>query len=290
MIEGIEAQKRSDLDGQVAIVTGGGRGLGRAFAQALAAAGASVAVLARTEEQIAGTVAHIRESGVRAIALPTDVTDSLAVERAVQTTEQQLGPVDLLVNNAARWLLGNELWKIDPDEWWREITVNLYGPFLCARAVLPNMVARHRGRIINVSSGAALEAQPYVSAYGISKTALTRFTEGLAIETRSHGISVFAIDPGLVRTPMNTYWLELEFDTQTLSPELRPTLQGFQQLFKAGYDDPPEPAVELVLSLASGEADSLSGCHISIHDSLSDMAARADEIQRNEVYRLRLST
>ncbi len=288
MNTGIEAQKRSDLDGQVAIVTGGGRGLGRAFAQALAAAGASVAVLARTEEQIAETVGRITEDGGQAIALPVDVTDHQAVERAVQTTEQQLGPVDLLVNNAGRWLLGNELWKIDPEEWWREITVNLYGPFLCARAVLPHMVARHRGRIINVSSAAALGATPYISAYGISKTALTRFTENLAIETRSHGISVFAIDPGTVRTPMNAYWLE--FDTQTLPPELRPTLQGFQQLFRAGYDDPLEPAVELVLSLASGGADSLSGCHISIHDTVTDMASRADDIERNQVYRLRLNT
>ena len=87
---------------------------------------------------------------------------------------------------------------------------------------------------------------------------------------------------------MNTCWLE--FDTQTLPPELRPTLQGFQQLFKAGREDPPEPAVELVLSLAAGGADGLSGCHISIRDSVSDMAARADEIQRDEGYRLRLNT
>jgi len=288
MMTGIEAQKHNDLDGQVAIVTGGGRGLGRAFAQALAAAGTSVAVLARTEEQIAETVVRIKESGGQAIALPVDVTNHQAVECAVQTAEQQLGPIDLLVNNAGRWLLGNELWKIDPEEWWREITVNLYGPFLCARAVLPHMVARHRGRIINVSSAAALGATPYISAYGISKTALTRFTENLAIETRSHGVSVFAVDPGTVRTPMNNYWLA--FDAQTLSPEIRQTLQGFQQLFKAGYDDPLEPAVELVLSLASGQADSLSGCHISMNDAVADMASRADEIQRDQVYKLRLRT
>ena len=148
--------EKDDLRGQVAIVTGGGRGLGRTFAHALAAAGAAVAVVARSSDELAEVVASIRELGRRATAITGDVTDRQAVEHVVHETERQLGPVDLLVNNAAILRTPGPLWEVDPDEWWRTMEVNVRGPFLCARAVLPGMIERGRGRIINVASGAGL--------------------------------------------------------------------------------------------------------------------------------------
>lgn len=271
-----------DVTGQVAIITGGGRGLGRAYAQALAGSGAAVAVVARSEDQLRETVQLIEGAGGHAIALPADVTDQHAIERVVAQVERQLGPVDLLVNNAGIIWPSDLVWEVNPDQWWRCMDVNLRGSFLCARAVLPGMIARHRGRIINVSSGAGLGPIPYGSAYVVSKTAVIRLTENLAAETREHGVSAFAIHPGTVRTPMT--------EAVLADPRTQDRLPWFLEFFEEGRDAPPEHAVNLILLLASGRADALSGCFISIHHDVAEMVQRADEIQRDELYTLRLST
>ena len=148
-----------DLTGSVALVTGGSRGLGRAFALALAAAGAKVAVTARTAAQLAETVQLIERAGGSAIAIPSDVSAPDQVAHLV-TTAEQLGPVNILVNNAGvAGPIGAD-WEVDPEGWWHTFEINMRGPFLCARAVLPGMVTRQRGRIVNISSGAAYNRLP----------------------------------------------------------------------------------------------------------------------------------
>jgi NAD(P)-dependent dehydrogenase (short-subunit alcohol dehydrogenase family) len=199
-----------DLTGQVAIVTGGGRGIGRAIAIGLASASASVGVVARSEDQITESAGQIAEVGGRAIAVPADVSDPEAVEQMVQEVERVLGPVDLLVNNAGLAGPIGPTWEADPDEWWRCMEVNLRGPMLCSRAVLPGMISRGVGRIVNVASGAGTFAIPYLGAYVTSKTALIRLTEILAAEAAEHGVKVFAIEPGTVRTDMAEYALGSE--------------------------------------------------------------------------------
>jgi NAD(P)-dependent dehydrogenase (short-subunit alcohol dehydrogenase family) len=190
-----------DLTGQVAIVTGAGRGLGHAIAIALAAAGATVAVLDRATGD---TATAIEAAGGQAVPKTVDVTDQSAVEQAIHEVEQQIGAVDLLMNNAG---IGAEslgrVWELDPDWWWRTINVNLRGPFLCARAVLPGMIHRRRGVIINMSSGVAWGDIAGVTAYCASKAGVARFTSCLALETKEFGIATFAINPGLVMTPLN---------------------------------------------------------------------------------------
>ena len=272
--------EQTNLSRQVAIVTGGGRGIGRAVALALAKAGATVAVVARSGEQLAETVALIEEAGGRAIALPADVTDQQAVEEMVRQAVQQLGPVDLLVNNAGAGDPGGPLWEADPDQWWHVVEVNLRGPFLCSRAVLPGMIARRQGRIINTASIAGLRAMTYMSAYVVSKTALIRFTENLAAETVEHGISIFAIHPGTVRTAMWEAVLE--------SPEMDKWKPKLRRIFERGRDIAPGRAANLVVYLASGKADALSGCFISVRDDVAEMVQRADEIRKEELYALRL--
>lgn len=270
----------------VVLITGGGRGLGRAFALALAQTGAQVAVTARSESELAQTAALIGQAGGRALALPADVTDQHAVARVVAAVESQLGPIEALINNAGRFQALGPVVQVDPDDWWREVEINLRGPFLCAHAVLPGMMARGRGRIINIASGAGLEGIETISAYGASKTALIRLTETLAIETQPYGVAVLAVGPGTVRTPMSDY--------AATSPQVwerAPMVQQwFQQLFEQGLDTPMEQAVELVVALALGGADALSGSFLDVDDDLEGLIAQAEAIRSEERLKLRLRT
>jgi NAD(P)-dependent dehydrogenase (short-subunit alcohol dehydrogenase family) len=275
--------ERFDLTGQVAIVTGGGRGIGRAMALALARAGAAVAVVARTADQLAETVALVEEVGGRAIACPADVTDRAAIEGVVAKVERQLGPVDLLVSNAGIPAPIGPLWENDPDAWWRCVEVNLRGPFLCSRAVLPGMVARRRGRIVTTASGSGLGPSPYASAYAVAKCAAIRFSENLALEVAEYGICAFSIHPGVVRTAMTVPFAG--------SPEDEKWFGGFfRKTMAAGRDEPPEQAANLVVFLASGQADALSGCYISVRDDVADMVRRAEQIRQDALQTLRLRT
>jgi len=232
-----------DLKGQVAVVTGGGRGLGRAFAQALAVAGASVAVLARSADELAQTVALIEGAGGLARAFRADITDSKAVHRTMAEIGRMLGPVDVLVNNGGTPGLLGPFWETDVDEWWHAIDVNLRGQLLCTRAVLPEMISRRRGRIINLASGAGTIAIPYLSGYVTSKAALIRFTECLAAEIKQYGIATFAIEPGTVRTAMADFVLN--------SREGQKWMPWFRRIFEEGRDVTPERSAQFLLSLAS---------------------------------------
>jgi len=269
-----------DLDGKVAIITGGGRGIGRTIALGLAKAGCSVAVVARSEDQLAETVSQITQLGSRAISVTADVSDPAAVERMVLEVESSLGPVDLLVNNAGLAGPIGPTWETDTEDWWRCLEVNLRGPMLCSRAVLPGMIARGGGRIVNVASGAGTFAIPYLGAYVTSKTALIRFTEILALEAGEHGVRVFAIEPGTVRTTMAEHALESE--------EGQRWLLWLGEAFKRGEDVPPDHAANLVVLLASGRADALSGRFFTINDDVVGLAERARGEGLGDLQKLRL--
>ena len=274
-----------DLTGQVALVTGGGRGLGRAFALALAAAGAKVAVTARTAPQLAETVQLIEGAGGCALAIPGDVSVPDAVTHMVSTTERQLGSVDLLVNNAGFHVpasLGYN-WEVDPEAWWHTFEINLRGPFLCARAVLPGMIQRQRGRIVNISSHAAFRARSQLDALCASKAALTHWTRCLAMSTQAHGIAVFAFAPGLVRT----FGSEYLFTAPEVPQELADIYRG---RFSREEDTPIDRAVQMLLFLASGRVDALSGRFILVEDKEEALVQRAQEIQRDDLHILTLRT
>ena len=204
-----------------------------------------------------------------------------AVTRVVRTAESRLGPIDLLVNNAA--ILGplGYDWEIAPEDWWRAFEINVLGSFRCAREVLAGMVTRKRGRIVNVSSGAGFNRLPQMSAYCATKAALTQWTKVLAEDTRAHGIAVFAFTPGLVRTEMVSH--------VTGSPEV-PKLLGdrFRDVLSQGGDTPIERSAQMLLFLASGKADALSGRFIRAQDSEEDLVSRADVIQANDLHTVTL--
>jgi NAD(P)-dependent dehydrogenase (short-subunit alcohol dehydrogenase family) len=215
-------------------------------------------------------------AGGNTIAVTADVSDPAAVRSMVREVEDRLGPVDLLVNNAGTAGPFGPLWESDPEAWWRCLEVNLRGPYLCCRQVLPGMIARKRGRIINVASGAGIYVIPDMSAYVASKTALVRLSEQLAREAGPHGVKVFPIRPGVVRTAM--------------AEEGRQAIPMIQKMFDEGQDVTPQVVAEIVLFLASGKADALSGRLFSVNEDLEEIVRRAEEVKRGDLYLLRSRT
>jgi NAD(P)-dependent dehydrogenase (short-subunit alcohol dehydrogenase family) len=263
----------------IAVVTGGGRGLGRAFALALAKDHA-VAVVARSAKELDETVALVQAAGGRAQAFVADVTDRAAIDRAFSAIEQELGPIDLLVNNAGVVTPLGPFAESPVGEWWRTMEINVLGPAVCAHRVLPGMRARRRGRIINVASGGGAVMWPYFSAYITSKTALIRFSECLAAEVASEGIAVFAMGPGTVRTAMSEYSLN--------SPEGKKWLPWFKDIFDQGRDLPAERPAALLRALASGRFDALSGRFVQPSDDLDRLLGSSAEIGAKALYTLQV--
>ena len=187
------------LKDKCALITGGGRGIGQGIALAFARQGCDVAVAARTESEVQTTAEAVRQVGRRALAISCDVANPNSVHSMVQLTLASLGAIDILVNNAgyARFQPFHEL---SAEEWKRTLDVNLTGPFLCTQAVLPCMMARRSGRIINISSVAGLKPLANQSAYCASKYGLNGLTKVLAMELREYGIGVHAVCPGGVDT------------------------------------------------------------------------------------------
>ena len=271
-----------NLTGQVALVTGGGRGIGRVMARWLARAGAAVGIMARSAEQLEETAELVQQEGGRVLTVPGDVTDLYAVRNTVADIETAFGPITLLVNNAGVIGPSGRTWDIDPDEWWRCMEINVRGPLICMHAVLPGMVARRHGRVINVSSGAGSGPSLYGSAYGVSKTALTRLSETVALEVAEFGVQVFPIHPGTVRTAMTEHLMR--------DPQRDLRTPWLPQFFAEKQDVPPERAAELVLRLASGQADALSGLFLGIDDDLDALTRQAETIRQKHYYTLRVQT
>ena len=264
-----------ELSGSVAVVTGGGRGVGRAIARSLADAGAAVAVVARNEKELEETAESIRQGGGETTPLLADVTDPASVDRLARETERRLGTVDILVNNAGACRAIGPVWEAGVDDWRQDVESSLFGAFLCTRAFLAKMVERRCGRIINVSSYAAIRATPNMAAYGCAKAALLHFTNSVAAETADHGICVFALTPGRVWTAMTKHMVESSAGQRWLDTDMRDSL-------------PPERAGELAVLLASGRADALTGRFVHVLDDVHDLIRRVDEIRQDDLYVLRL--
>lgn len=256
------------LDRQVAIVTGAGRGFGRTIALHLARAGAAVTLTSRTRSQLEETAALIEADGGRALALAGDVTQRADVEQIVKETEQQLGPVDILINNAGVPDPFGPIGSVDPDHWWRTQEVHVRAPLYYISAVLPGMRRRRRGCIINISAKAAYVLAPNLSAYCLAKTAQNRMVEFIAAESGGEGIRAFAMDPGFVVT-------QLAEDTMN-SPDARRWLPEMVKHLRARKEDQEaqgdlDRCGERCVVLASGKYDALSGCFMEPHDDLDAM-------------------
>ena len=189
------------LDGKVAVITGGGHGIGRVIGLRFAAAGASVVVSGTSQAALEQTARDIQEHGGRAIAVPADVADEAAVERLIARTLDECGRIDILVNNAGIAGPTAPVTQVTREDWDRTMAVNLTGAFLCAKHALPHMINQQSGRIINITSIAGLQAYALRSPYCASKWAMIGFTQTLAEEAGRYNITVNAIAPGPVRGP-----------------------------------------------------------------------------------------
>jgi 3-oxoacyl-[acyl-carrier protein] reductase len=238
-----------------ALVTGGGRGIGAGIARELAANGWAVTVTGRTADQVEAVAAEVGGKAVVGdVSARADVVRMLA----------EAGPIDLLVANAgvAQW---EESWETDPDEWWHVLEVNVRGVYLTTRLALTGMIERGGGRIVITGSGASYLPGSTSGAYSASKAAAGRYGEVLAKQVEPHGVKVFVISPGLVRTDMTDQFGE---DAPWTPPELAP---------------------QLVLELASGRFDALSGRYIHAeHDPPDELEQRIDRILSEDLNAIRL--
>jgi 3-oxoacyl-[acyl-carrier protein] reductase len=244
-----------ELPKGVALVTGGGRGIGANIARALAGDGWSVTVAARSRDEI-GAVAD----EIHGRAIEMDVASRESVERAFA----ECGPVELVVANAG---IGSHesTWEVDPADWWRTFEVNVLGVHLCCRAAIPGMLERGSGRIVITGSGASYLPGAKATAYPASKAAVGRYAETLSNELDGR-IPVFLISPGLVRTAL----------TEGNFPEDAPWT-------------PPDLAPELVRRLASGRYDALAGHYLHAErDDVDDLLARIDEVRADDLNAIRL--
>lgn len=253
-----------------ALVTGAGRGLGRHLALGLARHGWDVALVGRTRATLDVVAAEVAGTGgVRSLVLPTDVADADAVRATVAAVEEAWGGVDLLVNNAGV-LEQREVPFLDDDveDVWRVVVTNVRGPLLVTHAVLPAMLRRGGGRIVNISSGAAHRPSPAHTGYGLSKGALSRLTLILHAQYHEAGISTFDLAPGVVDTDM----------TRSM-----PVWEG-----KTDWT-PPERSVELLRAIGAGELDALSGRFLRADiDTVADLVAATEAIVREDARVLRV--
>lgn len=262
------------LAGQVALVTGGGRGIGASISTHLAACGAKVALLGRTENSVLATAEEIGENALPIIA---DVTDAEALAKAVAQTESTFGPIDLLVNNAGVTGTPGNIADVDAMSWWRTQEINVLGVLLASKAVLPSMLSRGKGRIIHLGSNAGNVAGTGVTDYSVSKTAVLRFNESLASEIGDQGLLSIAVSPGVVQTHM---------------------LDHFDQVFRETRDDwegfdkdmifPVEAVTNLIERIAQGDADDLGGRFIHVKDDLDKVLANKDRVLEDDLLMLRL--
>lgn len=245
-----------DLAGRKALVTGGGRGIGAEIARRLAKAGADVAVSARTREEIEAVADQLRGDGHEAAAIAADVADPGQLRALVAAATQRFGQIDILVNNAGV-ADAAPLPKIGLEDWNRMLAVNATGVFLLTQALLPPMAERGWGRVINVASVAGRQGAPYIAAYCASKHAVVGFTRAIAVEYAARGVTVNAVCPGYVDSPMTEETIRKISQRTGRSPdEAREILEGRspqRRLFR------PEEVAHLVVTLCAEEAGGVTG-------------------------------
>jgi 3-oxoacyl-[acyl-carrier protein] reductase len=273
-----------ELRNSVVVVTGGARGIGAAISEAFAAQGAKIAMAARHEDQLAQMAAKLRAQGCTVLPVVTDVTIRSQVDAMIARVENELGPIDILVNNSGTFSCVGQSWEADPETWFHDTMVNVYGTFLVCHAALPAMVKRQGGYVINIAGGGVTGAAPYRTSYACSKAAMARLSDSLAEELRPYGIKVFTVLPPVILTEMTQFILD--------DPGGKKWQPDFYKFFRKGKDYeqgrdwPPEVVGDLVIQLVSGKADHLVGRCFAAPRDLDEIIAASDRIFKERLLSL----
>lgn len=270
------------LENRVALITGGGRGIGRAIALAYAKEGAKLVLAARTVNELEETAKEVRSLGAEAFVFQADVTSQIEVEEVVQKTLERCSAIDVLVNSAGMAGPIGALQDNDVSYWIRTIQVNLIGTYLCCRSVIPIMLKQDRGKIINLSGSGSTSAPYHLSAYGSSKAAVIRLTEILSLELAHTNVQVNALGPGSINTRM---WEQIRDDAGAVGDT---ELYEFGKRVTSGGGASIEKAAELAVWLASDTSASLSGRLIhAVTDDFPNLASRISDVMASDAYTLR---
>jgi 3-oxoacyl-[acyl-carrier protein] reductase len=268
------------ITGKVAIVTGAGRGIGKAIAKKFASEGCTVVLASRSIKEIDYTLKEIINSGGKGLAIKTDISNENDVRNLVKKTLDKFSKIDILVNNAAVITPIGPIQKIDSKDWEKTIRINLFGTFLCIREVVPYMITRRSGKIINLSGGGAFKPFPNFSAYSVSKAGIVRLTETIAEELKEYKIQVNAIAPGAIKTKIISDVLE---NKELAGAEY----EKAKKVFDDGGADLLK-VEELSTFLASNESDGLTGRTLSAQwDDLEYIRKNISEIQSSDKFTMK---
>jgi len=269
------------LEGKVSIITGGSMGIGKAIASAFVREGSHLVLASRTKPYLERAKHDLESFGPRVEIFQANVSQEKEVQGLVNFTLKQFGDINILVNCAGVQKPIGFVTDIDSEQWLETIKINLFGTFLCLKAVLPTMIKNKKGKIINFSGGGAVSPRPRFSAYSASKAAVVRLTETLAEEVKQHNIDINAIAPDAVNTRLLDEVLEIgeAAGEEALAKSIKQ---------KQGGGVPLEKVAELVVFLASSKTDGLTGRLVSLlWDNWRDMPQHLPEIMSSDVYTMR---
>ena len=270
------------LAGKVAVITGAGRGIGQRTAVRLAQLKVRTALISRTETQLRETAELVLQAGGTPLVVAADLSNPKSIDAIKASVIDELGSPSILINAAGMFGPIELVWKTDPDEWIKTQMVNLIGAYLMCKAFMPDMIARGWGRVVNVTSAAALhEPGPINSAYGTSKAALNQFTRHLAAEIAGSGVTANVIHPGDVKTDM---WATIRDASESLGPEADRYREWARWVGETGGDD-PEKASDLIVALLGEKSASINGRFLWIKDGMQPPIPSWGEFVPDEAWR-----
>ena len=258
------------------MVTGAGRGIGRATAVALSQSGFDVGLVGRTRARLEQAESELAEWGGKTRIAVADVTQPDAVRAAVADVEAHLGGIDVLVNNAGTLHAIGPVWEVSPDDWWTDVQTSLGGVFTCCREVVPGMIERGRGRIVNLTSYVAARPSPYQTGYAAGKAGVASLTEALAASLEPHGVYAFSVAPGFTDTEMTRVARQSDAAVRWL-PDW-----GKGRVVDAGR------SASLIVWLASGSGDALSGRFLHALDDPKNLVTQIDTVRSCDLYAPRI--
>jgi NAD(P)-dependent dehydrogenase (short-subunit alcohol dehydrogenase family) len=277
----VQDSKRIALQDRVAIITGAARGIGKVIAALFVRNGAKVVIVSRNAQEVKKTVNQLTDDTTNVIGIPADVSILVDIEKVVSETLNVFKTIDILVNCAGVQKPIGPLTDVSIKDWTANIYVNLIGTVICCKTVLPIMIEKRGGKIINFSGGGATSPRPNFTAYACSKAAIVRFTETLAMEVKDHGIDVNAIAPGPVNTRM------LREIVEAGNKAGKKELEEVKKMISKGAV-PPEHAAQLALFLASDASNGITGRLISaIWDDWRNFSDRVEQIKCSALYTIR---